>query len=301
MSTIADVIERMFRTYLYPPDHRPAQCLLKVAIDSDDLSVGFKNFVIPEDEELVKVGAFIEIGSELIEITSYDEPTTTAGVLRGRMGTTAASHSVDDPILISPPYPRLSVFEAIADNIITLYPRLYQVSNAEVVPVAGNVAPLDDPLAVEVVEAWVDGGGGTQDIDARIVDFHPQVGGRALVSNLYTGDLWVKYRKRFGEPTTETDTLASLGVEQRWANIVIIGAAADLFAGRDIPHSQVEWVEAVLQAENIPVGTRSSVAQRLASYREYLIENAKREMRAEYKAKTHMRGPVQVRVRTPFG
>lgn len=301
MSTVGAVMERLYRTYLYPPDIRPAQAHLNTALNASDTSVVFKNFVIPEDEELVKVGAVIEINAELMQLVGYDELTTTGTVIRGVMGTTAASHLVDDPILLSPPYPRLSVLEAVADNIITLYPRLYQVTTAEIVSIGGGIAPLDDTLAVEVVEAWSEGFGSTQDHDARIVDYHPAVGGRALVTNLHTGDLWVKYRRRFGNATAESDTLASLGVEDRWANIVMIGAAADLFAGRDLPATHVEWVEAVLQAENIPVGSRSSLATRLASYREYLMENAKKEMRAEYRAKQHMRPAVQVRTRSPFG
>lgn len=302
MSTIGALIERLYRTYLYPPDHRPAQAHLDGAITNSDTTIVFKNFVIPEDEELVRGGAIIEMGSELAQLRDYDPVTLTAtNVIRGVMGTTAVNHADDDPILLSPPFPRLSVFEAVADNIISLYPRLYTVAAAEIVSVGAGIAPMDDDLAVEVVEAWVGGYDGTQDIDARIVDYHPSVGGRALVTNLQVGDIWVRYRKRFGEPADESATYASLGLEPRWVNIVMLGTCADLFAGRDLPASHVEWVEAVLQAENIPVGTRSSLAQRLASYREYLIEAAKKEMRAEYRAKTHMRQAAQVRVRSPFG
>ena len=302
MSDVRAIIDRLYRTYLYPPDHRPAQAHLAGDITEAAVSFQLANFVIPEDEELVRSGVFLEAGSELIQVTAYDEATTTiTSCIRGVLGTTQAAHSADDPVLLSPPYPRLSVFEAVADNIITLYPRLYRVTTQEVVTVTGNVAALDDPLAVEVVEAWQDGTHSTTDVDARIVDYHPAVGGRAIITNIGTGEIWVKFRKRFGDAASEDDTLVDLGVEPRWVNIVILGACADLFSGRDLPASQVEFVEATLQAENIPVGTRSSLAQRLASYREYLMENAKREMRSEYRAKTHMRPHVQVRTRSPFG
>lgn len=301
MSTVGDVIDRAYRTYLYPPDHRPAQAHLGAALNASAQSVSLTNFVIPEDEELLKVGSVIEVDAELMQVTAYNENTLTCTVIRNVMGTTAATHTEDTPVLLSPPYPRQSVFEAVADNIITLYPRLHQVMTTEVISIGGGVSALNDSLAVEVVEAWVDSHGGTQDIDARIVDYHPQVQGRAVVANLLTGDLWVKYRKRFGDAQSESDTLADLGVEDRWVNIVVIGACADLFAGRDIPASHFEWVKGVLEAENVRVGARSSIAQRLASYREYLLENAKKEMRAEYRAKTHMRPAAQVRVRSPFG
>ena len=111
--------------------------------------------------------------------------------------------------------------------------------------------------------------------------------------------MWVRYRRRFGDAADETATLASLGMEERWVNIVMVGTAADMFAGRDLPASETRWVEAVLEAETIPVGTRSQLARQLLQNKEHLIKQAQKEMRAEYKVKTHMK--TQVRVRSVFG
>jgi hypothetical protein len=302
MSDVAAIIERLYRTYLYPPDARPAQCFL----NTDDLSstnraVFFKQFVLPEDEELVAVGTIIEIDSELMQVVEYDPNTLGATVNRGVMGTEAVAHStvgVEQPIILSPPYPRLSVFNAVADNIITLYPRLYTVTAGSVSSVMGGVCAVDDALAVEVVEAWEDGG--TQGIDAKMVDYHQAVGGRALITNVRVGQVWIRYRRRFGDAQAETDTWESLGFEERWANIVMAGAAGDLFAGRDLPASHTEWVGAALQAETIPVGTRSQLSRQLLTYKEYLITQAQKEMRAEYGVKAHMRGAGEMVVRSAF-
>lgn len=304
MSTVGAVIDRLFRTYLEPPNHQPATARLASDYTAGDPTLELTDFAVPEDEELVRNGVHLEVNAEIFEVTSYDELSSTATVNLeddSKMGTTATSHSEGARVKLAPPFARMSVFESVADNIITLYPRLYQVTTAEVVAVHGGVCPIDDPLAVEVVEAWTEGWEGTTDIDARIVDYHPHTGGRALVANLQVGDVWVKYRKRFGDAASEADTLAALGVEPRWVRIVMVGACADLMAGRDLPASHTDWVEQVLEAENIPVGTRGSIAQRCAQYKEYLIEDAKKEMRAEYRAKTHMRPSVQVRTRSPFG
>lgn len=299
--TVGAVVDRLYRTYLYPPDARPAQCLLNGAIDNSTTTVVVDTYVIPEDETLMAAGVVIEAESELMQVISYDEITLTATVIRGVMGTTAAAHADDTPVVLSPPFARQSAFDAVADNIVTLYPRLYSVTTGSVVPVAGGVATIDDPLAVEVVEAWQDGFSNSTDIDARIVDYHPATGGRALITNVRVGQVWVRYRRRFGDAASEATTLASLGMEQRWVNIVMAGAAGDLFAGRDIPEAHTEWVGAALQAENVPIGTRTTVARSMAAYKEHLLNAAAKEMRAEYRAKVHMRPATQVVTRSAWG
>lgn len=301
MNDVGAVIERLYRTYLYPPDSQPATAFLDGAIGAADTSLVLSGFVIPEDEELVANGVLLELGWELVQVTAYDSLTLTATVKRGQFGTTAVAHADADKVILSPPFSRQSVFEAVADNIITLYPSLFTVNTTEVVEAALGVAPIDDNLAVEVLEVWT--GMGDQEVDARIVDYHPEAGGRAVVTNLgmFLGSMWVKYRRRMGVATSESDTLADLGVETRWVSIVMAGAAADLFAGRDLPASNTDWVQASLEAENIPVGTRGSVARQLAAYRAYLLEGARREMRAEYRAKSHMRPVMKVVTRSPFG
>ncbi len=299
MSTIAVLMDRLYRTYLEPPDLQPAATRLDGAISEGAGSLVLGDFEIPEDEELMRAGVWLEIGSELFLVNSYDGLTKTCTVdTNEKMGTTKADHADGARVKLSPPFPRLSVFEAVADNIITLYPSLYQVVTTQTVPVSGGVAPIDDNLAVEVIEAWSPGEG---QVDATMVDFHPVVGGRAIQANLSFGELWVKYRRRMGDASAETDTLDDLGVEARWVNIVMMGSCADLLAGRDLPEAHAQWVEAALKAENIPVGSRSQLAGRAASYRNYLLTEAKKEMRAEYRASTHMRPSTQVRVRSPFG
>jgi hypothetical protein len=298
VTDVAALIDRTFRTYLEPPDAQPASAALGTTIDVDDTAFVISGFVLPEDEELMRAGVIIEFGSELALIQSYDPLTGGCVGVRGFGGTTAAIHTSGDPVKLSPPYPRQSVFEAVADNIVGLYPELYMVQTEYLATVSGSIAALDNPLAVEVVEIWAgDQAQGAVDVEGRIVDFHPAVGSRALILDGYTGSVWCKFRCRFGDATSEADTWVDLGLESRWAGIVIVGACADLFAGRDLPASHTEWVGNTLQAENIRVGTRTSLAAGLINYRQVLIDRAKSEMRAEYKARTRIRG---VTVRSAF-
>jgi len=289
MTDIRGVIDRTFRTYLEPPDAQPASATLGTTIDDTVTAFVVSGFVLPEDEELMRAGVLVELDSELVLVQTYDEFTGGVVGVRGYAGTTAVAHTSGDPVKLSPPYPRQSVFEAVADNIITLYPELSTVRTEYLSTVTGNVAAFDDYLAVEIEEIWGGAQGQEYGVDGRLVDFHPAVGSRAVLLNDYYGAVWVKYRRRFGDATTEEDTLEELGVEERWANIIIVGTCADLFAGRDLPASHTEWVGNTLQAENIRVGVRSSLAGALSQYRNMLIDRAKSEMRAEYKAKVLVR------------
>ena len=74
-------------------------------------------------------------------------------------------------------------------------------------------------------------------------------------------------------------------------SLLAVFAAATLMAGRDVPASQTEWISATLEAENISVGTRMSIAGGLRQYRNMLLDDASAEMKAEdsQKIKVHMK------------
>jgi hypothetical protein len=159
------------------------------------------------------------------------------------------------------------------------------------VAVGNNVFPINDDLAVSPIEIWDGALAETRtEIEGRIVSYHPLVGQRALLTGGSSGVVWMRYRRRMGVATDESDVLEDLGVDDRWINIVIIGAAASLFSGRDIPASHTEFISATLEAQNIRVGTRLSIAGGLHQYRNMLLSDAAKEMKAEdsQKIKVHM-------------
>lgn len=62
----------------------------------------------------------VEIGEELLWIDSFDRVNKTATIApygRGYLGTTAATHSVDDKVTISPTFPRYVIKRAINDTL----------------------------------------------------------------------------------------------------------------------------------------------------------------------------------------
>ena len=289
--TIGTIIDRLYVQYLTPPDDQGIQVRLGADI-TDDLvdTILLGGFTVPEDEALLRQGSILELDRELVRVVEYDDQAGSVTVTRGEYGTTPTTHTKPLLMQLNPPYTRASVFQTVADNIITLYPKLFTTSQEYLSTVSAGIFPINDELAVEVLSAWGDGWVGSTDIHAEVVDFHQLTGGRAIITNHATaGSLWFRFRKRMGKATDESDTLEDLGVDERWVNIVMAGAAADLIVGRDIPAAQTEWVKNVLEAENIRVGTRMSIGGGLRQYRNMLIDDASREMKAEYKPKVHMR------------
>ena len=288
--TVLSVMDRLYVTYLTPPDDQFAQVQLGGDVDDTQTTIPLGAFTIPEDEQLLRQGSLLELDQELVRVVTYDATLSTVTVVRSEYGTPQTAHVTPLLINMNPPYTRAAVFEAVADNIITLYPKLFTATNTYASTVGAGVYPINDDLAVEVLSAWADGWSGHSNIQSTLIDFHQLTGGRSVITDeLNAGSLWFRYRRRMAKAKAESDKLVDLGVDERWVNIVMVGAAADLLVGRDIPAAQTEWVKSVLEAESIRVGTRMSIAGGLRQYRTLLITDASREMKAEYKPKVHMR------------
>jgi len=293
-ATLREVANRLLRTVLTPPDYQYAQVRLGAPVTSETVeSIMLGAFTISEDENLLRQGSLLELGEELVRVVEYDTVTKTVTVTRGEYSTPTSTYDTPMLINLNPSYPMQSVFEALRDNVTTLYPRLWTVRSDALTAVSGSVFAVPDPLTVAIVETYPNEGSSRVDVDARVVDFHPLAGGRAILTNVPVSNMWVRYRRRMAVATSLDDTLDELGVEDVWAQVVMFGAAADLMAGRDVSAAQTEWVGQVLQAENIRVGTRLSISGGLAQYRDILIDRFSKEMKAEEsnQVKVHMNDP----------
>jgi len=288
--TVASIMERLYVQVLTPPDSQFAQAWLSIEVnDPEQTTILIGNFTIPEDEALLRQGSILELGQELVRVVSWEPKNGLATVVRHIYGTSPSTHIVPTLINLNPPYTRASVFETVADNIIQLYPSLFQTDNELLSSTSAGVFSISDPLAVTVLSITPGDFTSTTEMEGRIVDFHPMTGGRSLLTNQRDGNVWLRYRKRMGKATEETDLLSDLGLDERWITIVLIGAAADLLVGRDIPAAQTEWVKSVLEAENIRVGTRMSLSGGLRQYHGILLRAAMKEMKAEYRPTVRMR------------
>lgn len=71
-------------------------------------------------------GGVIEIENELLRVTSINTGTNTLTVMRGLMGSTAATHASGSTILFNPAFSAVAILDLLNDGLDALWPYFYQ-------------------------------------------------------------------------------------------------------------------------------------------------------------------------------
>ena len=125
MAAVSTLVDRIYRDFLNKPDDLSAFSRLEGTINNSVTSLTYEaGLFSSEEENLLGNGALIEIDQEIMLVTAANTSTRTLTVSRGYAGTDAASHTDGANLFINPTFPRKSVFDAVADNIVRLYPSL---------------------------------------------------------------------------------------------------------------------------------------------------------------------------------
>jgi len=295
--TVQAIIDRLYRTYLEPPNFQPARCWLTANVTTTTQgTVQIGTFAVPEDKQLLRNGIIIEVGTELMIVKGVDSVSVAAPTLtvsRGAYGTEAQVHTMPVEVKLSPIFTKQSAFEFVRDNILSCHPRLFTTDIQYLAPVAVGVYPCNDPLAISIESATPFEGTMGLDVTGEIVEYHPMTGGRAFILAGFPGAMWIRYRRRMGVATDPSDTLASLGFDSVWASVVMAGAAADLMAGKDLPSAHVDYISKLIESEAVRPGTRQSLAVGLRRYRNTLLDDFSTEMKADHKPVVKRRSPFR--------
>ena len=102
----------------------------------------------------------------------------------------------------------------------------------------------------------------------------------------------VTFKKKFIEPTAESDTLSTIGLEAEYEPIIMAGVAAQLLAGKDIPSATTDYISDQLAVSNFPVGSANSVRNSLLQYQQLLVNQARKYLRAKYPEAVSVDGQV---------
>ena len=134
MAAVSTLVDRIYRDFLNKPDDLSAFSRLDGAMtDTTGTTLTYESGLFSSEEEnLLGNGALVEVDQELMLVTAANTSTRTLTVSRGYAGTTAATHLDSTNVFINPTFPRKSVFDAVADNIVRLYPSLYNVTTTNV-------------------------------------------------------------------------------------------------------------------------------------------------------------------------
>ena len=320
MSTnIGNLIDRVYREYLEPMDDLTSYTVLNEGseLSASDTVITFNgDLLTQEEEDAMDAGTIIECETELMRCVSLDTVNNQVTVVRGVRGTTASTHADGSVVKISPPFPRKNVFDAVCDQIKNLYPTLFAVETKSItaktgyIPLEGAndnylIAPIkaisqytdfsagsDETgivytgVAVELVDlpnpfTYTDSDGVSQTITYS--NNGPNKVNAVQVYNVNSGHtVFVTFKKKFIEPTAETDTLTTVGLENEYEPIIMAGVAAQLIAGRDIPTSTADYITDQLSVQSFPVDSATRIRNSLLAYQRALIQQARKDLRARY-------------------
>ena len=321
MSTdIKGLIDRTYREYLEPMDDLTSYTTLETGVDASITTIVFNgDLLTQEEEDAMDAGTIIECEQELMRCVTLDTVNNQVTVVRGVRGTTAATHTAGNVIKIAPPFPRKAVFDAVCDQIKNLFPTLFAVDTQSITTGTGYTligthdAPGTHNYIVSILGAisqYTDFSAGS---DTTGVNFSPVTSSLIELPNPFTytdsdsvsrtitystgpsivhaiqfsgiasgHTAHVTFKKKFIEPTGESDTLATVGLEDEYEPIIMAGVAAQLLSGKDIPAATTDYITDQLSVSNFPVGSANSVRNSLLQYQQLLVNQARKYLRAKY-------------------
>jgi len=287
VSTVGEIISRVFRDYLEAPDDQPTRASLAAAMSSSETTLQYtQTYLSAEEEQLFGPGIIIEIDSEEIMVGGIDvETNTLTGLRRAMNGTDSNPHAIDTIITLAPMWRRKSVFDAVADAIVGLYPELYGVTESASITLS-TAGPTEVPADV-ARPLWFYGRSSTtaSDWEPHSVTFYDRfpgsTTGKAIVTTA-TGNGYLVYAKKFTMPTSESVSLASLGVEPQWENLVVLGAAIHLISSKEFDAIGNEFLINQLKSQGFPTGSASRVRDGMIRHYERLLAKAEEELNTRY-------------------
>ena len=282
-----------------------------------------------EEKDAMDAGTIIECEQELMYCTDLDTVNNQVTVVRGALGTTATTHAEGKVIKISPVFTRKAVFDAVVDQINNLFPTLFAVDTQSITTGTGYTligdysSPGTHNYIVSILGAisqYTDFSAGS---DTTGVNFSPVTCSLVELPNPFTytdsdgvsrtmtystgpsqvhaiqfsgiasgHTAYVTFKKKFIEPTAESDTLATVGLEDEYVPIIMAGVAAQMMSGRVIPTATADYITDQLAVSNFPVGSANSVRNSLLQYQQLLINQARKYLRAKYPEAVSVDGMV---------
>ena len=331
-TTVGNLVDRVYREYLEPMDDLTSYTVLNEGseLSASDTEITFNgDLLTQEEEDAMDAGTIIECETELMRCVSLDTVNNQVTVVRGVRGTTPAIHADGSVVKIAPPFPRKVVFDAVVDQINNLFPTLFAVETQSITTGTGYtlIGSYDSPgthnylvSILSAISQYTDFSAGS---DTTGVNFSPVTCSLVELPNPFTytdsngvsrtityttgpstvhaiqfagiasgHTAHVTFKKKFIEPTAETDTLATVGLEQEYEPIIMAGVAAQMMAGRDIPTATADYISDQLSTSNFPVGSSNSVRNSLLQYQQLLINQARKYLRAKYPEAVSVDGMV---------
>ena len=218
----------------------------------------------------LREGTVFEIGSEQFYVWTVNSSAKSAVVQRAFNGTTAASHSAADIVTVNPRFPRARVLEQLNADLADLSSPLNGLFQVKTVDISynGSDRMVNITGATDILNL----------IDVRyryLSDDYPIIRDTRLLSDMPTSDfasgyvlafdtlvragtVRVLYRAPYGQFTSESDTISSVGGSDFLDDVLALGAQIRLMAGREIKRNFTESQGDTRRAEEVPSGAVSN-------------------------------------------
>lgn len=237
----------------------------------------------------LREGTVFEIGSEQFYVWTVNSSAKSAVVQRAFNGTTAASHSAADIVTVNPRFPRARVLEQLNADLADLSSPLNGLFQVKTVDISynGSDRMVNITGATDILNL----------IDVRyryLSDDYPIIRDTRLLSDMPTSDfasgyalafdtlvragtVRVLYRAPYGQFTSESDTISSVGGSDFLDDVLALGAQIRLMAGREIKRNFTESQGDTRRADEVPSGAvANSMLQLQRLRRDRVIAEAAR-------------------------
>ena len=272
--TVNDVIDRTLNEWLYNAGaNRPRTDTLTGGITADAMS-----FTVEGRAEFIAPNSQVEIGSELIQLSGYDETTNVATVApsgRGMYESSASAHLAGELVSIGSDYPRITLFNHVVSVIHDLYPMgLYDralvdvfYNDREVTDLpAGTMDVLSAVTVGGAAENWIREMDEGKDFRVYRQFTPPRV--QMLRGGSEGDQVRLVTRKDFAVPALFTTDLDDCGVPASLQARLPMAVAGYALMGKEVPRVIVEEIKTMLAAmgAQIPVGAVLNVGQALLGF-----------------------------------
>jgi len=284
VSTVTEIADRAFREHLHPLDDQPVTVTFAAAATREATSWTFDDATLsPEELDLFAPGVVVEADDgELVLVTDVDYDGLVLTVVRGHLGTTAASHTAGSTITAAPLYGRRLVLEAVKDEVVALYPTLRHVGAVEIVT---SMDPVEVPSEVVTPTSVlvVDGATLRRARFTFLAVYPPSATGKAIVVDArYEGlTAYINFNGRFARPTYDSDDVYDFGVQREWEAVVAVGAAVKAAAQRHVDQLSAEYLTEQLERDALPADVAHQIREGLRELRAIYLDGARRAQNVE--------------------
>jgi hypothetical protein len=261
MPTLGDLIDDISSALVGYTTDQPMRGTLKTNISTGDLQ-----FVVAFPAAEQQPVGLVEIGTEVVQVDSFDPGSGTATVPawgRGQLGTAAVPHDVGEMVTVAPRFPRSVIARRINEAVASLCPPLFGVLDIPEFRVdfrrylyplpARTFRVVRLECRFSLVEDW-----------QRIGTFDVRSAG----ANLWIPDKYARAYVRgqvAAQPAPlqlEADDFASVtGLPESCADLVLNAVVARLVLAGDLARTSTGSVESSLRNKDVPAGAGAAIAR----------------------------------------